>query len=137
MNPTSICLVNLLTCSSTSSTATTTCLHCHPLTIFMHHDPWNYFFGHLSYSISIAHSRVLVCFNCSNVLSNWTDSAFSMLPVYKELISAGLKIWVFRYAALLLLLSFNLPYSMHRIHTYIHSTPLPCIIPIQKSCNWP
>jgi serine carboxypeptidase-like clade 2 len=32
---------------------------------------------------------------CSNVLSNWTDSAFSMLPVYKELISAGLKIWVF------------------------------------------
>ncbi|OVA16853.1 Peptidase S10 [Macleaya cordata] len=33
---------------------------------------------------------------CSDVLiKNWKDSQFSMLPTYKELISAGLKIWVF------------------------------------------
>eukprot|EP00250_Pteridium_aquilinum_P017943 c23855_g1_i1 orf=891-2321(+) len=33
---------------------------------------------------------------CSNVLfENWQDSAFSMIPVYKELISAGFKIWLF------------------------------------------
>lgn len=83
------------------------------------HASWSLeFFWAFELLNSITHSRVLVCFNCSNVLSNWTDSAFSMLPVYKELISAGLKIWVFRYAALLLL-SFNLPHSMHRIHTFI------------------
>ncbi|KAH7420328.1 hypothetical protein KP509_13G002400 [Ceratopteris richardii] len=33
---------------------------------------------------------------CSNVLfENWKDSEFSMIPTYKELISAGLKIWLF------------------------------------------
>ncbi|KAL2961049.1 hypothetical protein AAZX31_17G071100 [Glycine max] len=33
---------------------------------------------------------------CSDVLlKNWKDSAISVLPIYKELIAAGLKIWVF------------------------------------------
>lgn len=33
---------------------------------------------------------------CSNVLfQNWQDSEFSVIPVYKELIAAGLKIWLF------------------------------------------
>ncbi|OWM89997.1 serine carboxypeptidase 24-like [Punica granatum] len=33
---------------------------------------------------------------CSDVLiKNWNDSEMSMLPTYKELISAGLRIWVF------------------------------------------
>ncbi|XP_077238145.1 serine carboxypeptidase 24-like isoform X2 [Tasmannia lanceolata] len=33
---------------------------------------------------------------CSDVLlKNWKDSEFSMLPTYKELIAAGLRIWVF------------------------------------------
>ncbi|KAL5698980.1 Serine carboxypeptidase 24 [Ranunculus cassubicifolius] len=33
---------------------------------------------------------------CSDVLiRNWTDSTFSMLPIYRKLISAGLRIWVF------------------------------------------
>ncbi|KAF6162478.1 hypothetical protein GIB67_026316 [Kingdonia uniflora] len=33
---------------------------------------------------------------CSDVLiKNWKDSQFSMLPTYKELIAAGLRIWVF------------------------------------------
>ncbi|XP_020578268.1 serine carboxypeptidase-like 27 [Phalaenopsis equestris] len=32
---------------------------------------------------------------CSEVLQNWTDSPKSMLPIYKELLAAGLKIWVF------------------------------------------
>ncbi|ONK68926.1 uncharacterized protein A4U43_C05F17470 [Asparagus officinalis] len=33
---------------------------------------------------------------CSDVLiKEWTDSQFSMLPTYKELIAAGLRIWVF------------------------------------------
>ncbi|XP_020226976.1 serine carboxypeptidase 24 isoform X1 [Cajanus cajan] len=33
---------------------------------------------------------------CSDVLNkHWKDSEFSMLPIYKELISAGLRIWVF------------------------------------------
>ncbi|XP_043693871.1 serine carboxypeptidase 24-like [Telopea speciosissima] len=33
---------------------------------------------------------------CSDVLiKNWTDSQFSMLPTYRELIAAGLRIWVF------------------------------------------
>ncbi|PWA95989.1 serine carboxypeptidase-like 27 [Artemisia annua] len=35
---------------------------------------------------------------CSEIVSgNWKDSPLSMLPIYKELISAGLRIWVFRY----------------------------------------
>lgn len=34
--------------------------------------------------------------SCSNTLfMNWQDSAFTMLPIYKELISAGLQIWLF------------------------------------------
>ncbi|KAJ0965836.1 hypothetical protein J5N97_026974 [Dioscorea zingiberensis] len=33
---------------------------------------------------------------CSDLLiKTWTDSEFSMLPTYKELIAAGLRIWVF------------------------------------------
>ncbi|KAG7571954.1 Alpha/Beta hydrolase fold [Arabidopsis suecica] len=33
---------------------------------------------------------------CNMVLNkNWKDSEFSMLPIYKELIAAGLRIWVF------------------------------------------
>nr|WGC54933.1 P-(S)-hydroxymandelonitrile lyase [Echinochloa crus-galli var. zelayensis] len=33
---------------------------------------------------------------CSNSLyDNWTDAPASMLPIYKELIGAGLKVWVF------------------------------------------
>lgn len=33
---------------------------------------------------------------CSEIVGdNWTDSPLSMLPIYKELIAAGLKIWVF------------------------------------------
>jgi hydroxymandelonitrile lyase/serine carboxypeptidase-like clade 2 len=36
-------------------------------------------------------------FFCSNLLfDNWTDVATSMLPIYRELIGAGLKVWVFR-----------------------------------------
>lgn len=39
----------------------------------------------------------------SNVLiRNWQDSQFSMLPTYKELIAAGLRIWVFRYRVCLI-----------------------------------
>jgi len=32
------------------------------------------------------------------LLKNWKDSEISVLPIYKELIAAGLKIWVFRYS---------------------------------------
>lgn len=33
----------------------------------------------------------------SDIVGNyWADSPLSMLPIYKELIAAGLKIWVFR-----------------------------------------
>ncbi|KAK1312530.1 Serine carboxypeptidase-like 27 [Acorus calamus] len=33
---------------------------------------------------------------CSNVVANyWTDSPRSMLPIYQELIAAGLRIWIF------------------------------------------
>uniref|UniRef100_A0A804R0H7 Uncharacterized protein n=1 Tax=Zea mays TaxID=4577 RepID=A0A804R0H7_MAIZE len=33
---------------------------------------------------------------CSNVIgSYWADSPRSMLPIYQELIAAGIKIWVF------------------------------------------
>ncbi|MCH93099.1 serine carboxypeptidase-like 27, partial [Trifolium medium] len=33
---------------------------------------------------------------CSDVVGNyWTDSPLSMLPIYRELINAGLQIWVF------------------------------------------
>ena len=34
----------------------------------------------------------------SDIVGNyWTDSPLSMLPIYRELISAGLRIWVYRY----------------------------------------
>jgi len=37
-------------------------------------------------------------FSCSlAIYDNWTtDTIISMLPIYKELIAAGLKVWVFR-----------------------------------------
>lgn len=38
---------------------------------------------------------------CSDVVGkNWGDSPLSMLPIYQELIAAGLRIWVFRYETL-------------------------------------
>ena len=36
-------------------------------------------------------------FNSDVLLKNWKDSQVSILPIYKELIAAGLRIWVFRY----------------------------------------
>jgi hypothetical protein len=30
------------------------------------------------------------------LIKNWNDSESSLLPTYKELIAAGLRIWVFR-----------------------------------------
>ena len=36
-------------------------------------------------------------FRCSDFLiKNWGDSQFSMLPTYKALMAAGLRVWVFR-----------------------------------------
>ncbi|MBA0842318.1 hypothetical protein Goarm_002149 [Gossypium armourianum] len=33
---------------------------------------------------------------CSDIVGNyWTDAPLSMLPIYKELIAAGLRIWVY------------------------------------------
>lgn len=35
---------------------------------------------------------------CSSAIrGNWTDSPKSMLPIIKELIAAGIRIWIFRY----------------------------------------
>lgn len=35
---------------------------------------------------------------CSlTIFSNWADSKPSVLPIYKKLIGAGLRIWVYRY----------------------------------------
>lgn len=35
--------------------------------------------------------------SCSDIVANhWADSPLSMLPIYQELIAAGLRIWVFR-----------------------------------------
>ena len=45
------------------------------------------------------------------LLKNWKDSEISVLPIYKELIAAGLKIWVFRY-------SFKLFLYMQLYHIY-------------------
>jgi len=45
---------------------------------------------------------VLICMHvllndCSDTINNnWGDSPKSMLHIYKELIAAGLRIWVFR-----------------------------------------
>jgi hypothetical protein len=39
---------------------------------------------------------------CSDpVYDFWKDSPRSMLPIYRELIAAGLRIWVFRYVEFL------------------------------------
>ncbi|RWW61066.1 hypothetical protein BHE74_00031892 [Ensete ventricosum] len=35
--------------------------------------------------------------NSNTISENWGDSPKSMLPIYRELIAAGLRIWVFRY----------------------------------------
>ncbi|KAG2558153.1 hypothetical protein PVAP13_8NG138602 [Panicum virgatum] len=36
------------------------------------------------------------CLSCSDpVYDNWLETPHSMLPIYKELIGAGLKVWVF------------------------------------------
>lgn len=46
---------------------------------------------------------VLICMcwllmtRSETISTNWRDSPKSMLPIYKELIAAGLRIWVFRY----------------------------------------
>ncbi|CAI0394705.1 unnamed protein product [Linum tenue] len=42
------------------------------------------------------------CFSCSNLINeHWKDSPSSVLDVYKELIQAGLRIWMFRYFKIL------------------------------------
>jgi hypothetical protein len=40
------------------------------------------------------------------IYTNWGDSPRSMLPIYKELIAAGLRIWVFRLVHCSVFLSF-------------------------------
>ena len=46
-------------------------------------------------------------FHNSDIVGNyWTDSPLSMLPIYQELISAGLRIWVYRYLHFLLIFSY-------------------------------
>jgi serine carboxypeptidase-like clade 2 len=32
----------------------------------------------------------------STLIRNWNDSSASILPIYRELIGTGLRIWVFR-----------------------------------------
>lgn len=47
-------------------------------------------------------------FICSETLNrNWNDTAVSVLPIYKELIAAGLRIWVFRFVAHITIPSFS------------------------------
>lgn len=47
-------------------------------------------------------------FICSETLNrNWNDTAVSVLPIYKELIAAGLRIWVFRFVAYITIPSFS------------------------------
>lgn len=42
-------------------------------------------------------SYVHELFPCSDIVGNyWADSPRSMLPIYQELIAAGIRIWVFR-----------------------------------------
>lgn len=37
-------------------------------------------------------------YGCSmEIFKSWSDSKESVLPIYKKLISAGLRIWVYRY----------------------------------------
>ena len=38
----------------------------------------------------------LACICSSAIRGNWTDSPKSMLPIIKELISAGIRVWIFR-----------------------------------------
>lgn len=41
---------------------------------------------------------------CSEVLNrNWNDTDASILPIYREMIAGGLRIWVFRFAILCLI----------------------------------
>ena len=47
------------------------------------------------------------------LFENWKDSAFSVIPVYKDLISAGLKIWLFRYLTNFFLLLFPIGEKQH------------------------
>jgi len=40
---------------------------------------------------------VLVFIWCSEVLNrNWNDTEVSVLPIYRELIAHGIRVWVFR-----------------------------------------
>lgn len=41
-------------------------------------------------------SAAFVMFGSHEVNINWKDTARSVLPIYKELIYSGLRIWVFR-----------------------------------------
>lgn len=71
--------------------------------------PWRtcrYFFGY-SFQSNISTFPITAIlsefFPHSEIVGdNWTDSPLSMLPIYKELIAAGLKIWVFRQVICLL-----------------------------------
>ena len=38
-----------------------------------------------------------ICGGSEVLIRNWKDTEFSILPTYKKLIAAGLRIWVFRY----------------------------------------
>lgn len=47
-------------------------------------------------------NKILVLFLSDIVEDYWADSPRSMLPIYRELIAAGLRIWVFRQVSLLI-----------------------------------
>ena len=58
----------------------------------------------------ITYLLIKFCFGdllkCSDdIFQNWKDSRFSVLPIYKKLIAAGFRIWVYRYFNFLWLLS--------------------------------
>ncbi|XP_021316608.1 P-(S)-hydroxymandelonitrile lyase-like isoform X2 [Sorghum bicolor] len=77
----------------------------HPLMMLPAYDPCTAFYStkylnlpevqtamHANVSGSMEYPWVV----CSNLLfDNWTDAATSMLPIYRELIEGGLKVWVF------------------------------------------
>lgn len=51
--------------------------------------------------------KLVVFENCSDVIKHWQDSPSTMLPLLKEFMANGLRVWIFRYILHIIFLTYS------------------------------
>lgn len=72
---------------------------------------------------------------CSDIVGDyWTDSPVTMLPIYEELIAAGLRIWVFRFNHNNNNAFFFLDHSSFLVYLFLHDEI--CFVTVGMLIQW-